>query len=287
MLLVTATWALLGVLCARYDLVISRTLVEPTAKWAALGERYGSLPGAYVLAVSAALLYLRAPAGAARSMPVQLALWCTSSICLATAVGVSAYRLLDHRFSVDEGLIAVSLAGSALFIARRRLEPGLKLSARVKRAAHWATVLGVSSWVVVHAAKTVWGRVRYRDLDHLATDFTPWYLPQGITGHASFPSGHTAMGWMLLPLVMLWPRGTVAARATALFGVCWGIFVALSRVVIGAHYASDVLFSTGLSATVMWFASRAQWQTSTTMPTQVKDAGAPDDLSSGPRESTG
>ena len=28
----------------------------------------------------------------------------------------------------------------------------------------------------------------------------------------------------------------------------WGLFVGLSRIVVGAHYASDVLFSTGMAA---------------------------------------
>ena len=30
----------------------------------------------------------------------------------------------------------------------------------------------------------------------------------------------------------------------------WGIFVGLSRIVIGAHYASDVLFSTSIAMVV-------------------------------------
>ncbi|MHA1742683.1 MAG: phosphatase PAP2 family protein, partial [Candidatus Heimdallarchaeota archaeon] len=33
----------------------------------------------------------------------------------------------------------------------------------------------------------------------------------------------------------------------------WGVFVAISRVRIGAHYASDVLFSTGLAFLVTIF----------------------------------
>ncbi|MCK4479401.1 MAG: phosphatase PAP2 family protein [Candidatus Lokiarchaeota archaeon] len=28
----------------------------------------------------------------------------------------------------------------------------------------------------------------------------------------------------------------------------WGLFVGLSRIIVGAHYASDVLFSTGFAA---------------------------------------
>jgi membrane-associated phospholipid phosphatase len=110
----------------------------------------------------------------------------------------------------------------------------------------------IGTWVLndllfVQITKTLWGRVRFRDLDALQANFTPWYLPQGITGHRSFPSGHAAMGWMLLPLLLLaLDRGRGVQVATGVLVVTWGVLVAVSRVVVGAHYASDVLFSSAV-----------------------------------------
>jgi len=103
--------------------------------------------------------------------------------------------------------------------------------------------------IFVQITKLLAGRVRFRDM--IGTDFslyTPWYSPPGPDLHnASFPSGHTAMGWMLLPLIVLvkdrHKRDPI--KRLAIFGsIIWGFFVAVSRVIIGAHFASDVLFST-------------------------------------------
>ena len=80
------------------------------------------------------------------------------------------------------------------------------------------------------------------------TDFTAWYLPQGLTGAHSFPSGHTMFGWMLLPLVLFtstkekWKKTILITLI-----IFWGLFVAITRVYSGFHYASDVLFSTGFT----------------------------------------
>jgi membrane-associated phospholipid phosphatase len=97
--------------------------------------------------------------------------------------------------------------------------------------------------ICIQLVKIFWGRVRFRDLDALHSNFTNWYLPNGITGHESFPSGHAAMAWMLLPLIILLPKkNKIAIIFTVGVITVWGIAVPLSRLVIGAHYASDVLF---------------------------------------------
>ena len=84
-------------------------------------------------------------------------------------------------------------------------------------------------------------------------EYAHWFIPQGITGNYSFPSGHTAMAWMLLPLLIplrtkLWKNPIRIVGTILIIG--WGIFVGLSRIAIGAHYASDVLFSTGIAILV-------------------------------------
>jgi len=71
---------------------------------------------------------------------------------------------------------------------------------------------------------------------------------QEIDWNAAFPSGHAAIGWLLLPLLYL--VLTKNWKVKALVGtlvISWGLFVLLGRVRIGAHYASDVLFPTGVA----------------------------------------
>jgi membrane-associated phospholipid phosphatase len=95
----------------------------------------------------------------------------------------------------------------------------------------------------IQGVKYFWGRVRFRELDAAFSQFTPWYLPQGFTGFDSFPSGHAAMGWMLLPLMILIIEQKKWLKFSAIvIIIVYAIILALSRIVIGAHFASDVLF---------------------------------------------
>ena len=51
------------------------------------------------------------------------------------------------------------------------------------------------------------------------------------------------MAWMLLPLIIFLPKkNKIATIITLGIIIAWGIAVPLSRLVIGAHYASDILF---------------------------------------------
>ena len=107
-------------------------------------------------------------------------------------------------------------------------------------------VIGMAFWGYVFGIQIVkffWGRVRFRELDAVFSQFTPWYLPQGFTGFDSFPSGHAATGFMLLAILILLEKKKMWMKNLALtLIIFWGILLAFSRVVIGAHYASDVLF---------------------------------------------
>ena len=91
--------------------------------------------------------------------------------------------------------------------------------------------------------KIFWGRIRFKDLTGYYSDFTPWYLPQGITGNQSFPSGHASMGFMMIALFVFIVDKPFYKRII-LKGliISWALAVCVSRVVIGAHFTSDVLF---------------------------------------------
>jgi membrane-associated phospholipid phosphatase len=62
------------------------------------------------------------------------------------------------------------------------------------------------------------------------------------------------MGWMLLPSLLIWPPGSAGYRWAFAVSFAWGAFVASSRVVIGAHYLSDVLFSSAFACGVVAYA---------------------------------
>ena len=96
---------------------------------------------------------------------------------------------------------------------------------------------------LVNLLKLLWGRTRFRDLDAAYTQFTAWYHPNGNTGDHSFPSGHTGSAGMsyllmLLPFVSdFWRRHR---RLAFWLAFCYTATVAATRLIMGAHYLSDV-----------------------------------------------
>ena len=121
----------------------------------------------------------------------------------------------SSRFLLPATLIAVVV----LLVAKRRFE---------------ALLMGASmaaATLLVYALKSLIGRARP------ALWETQWYWG------SSFPSGHTLSTAAFatagaLCLARLWPRSATPAMAVALL---WTGGVALSRLVLGAHWPSDVL----------------------------------------------
>lgn len=230
----------LALLCARYDLTVSIALADPSATWARFAERYGELPGFWAAAAAFSVPFLRATPGSAR----HLATWLAAALTFTLALGVSQLRLLGS----SPAPLALALVASLTFVlfglVHGRVGRAWTEHVGVRRASRATVWLSFASLLFVHPVKLLWGRVRFRDLDTTHAAFSAWYSPQGPTGHGSLPSGHTAMAWLLLPCVLLLARGTIARLVLTLLVVAWGAFVGLGRVVIGAHYASDVLLST-------------------------------------------
>lgn len=101
------------------------------------------------------------------------------------------------------------------------------------------------------ALKDYWGRVRPYELNASQKDFTPWFHPNGVNGHKSFPSGHSMAG--TLCIVFSWfAVQTKLRKCLWITGIVYAILLALSRVLIGAHFFSDVTFSVFLTATIIF-----------------------------------
>ncbi|MFO7769272.1 MAG: phosphatase PAP2 family protein [bacterium] len=254
---VLVLWAVLAAAFGAWDLPISRWAADPSSGWGRLVDRWGAFPGllvtlwALLLLASGALRGGGARDGAAGGLYTLLAM-----TALGYGGAVSAVNLgIPAADVASKGwLIWLTAGAAAVVMVILLVREGRPPTGRVRRAARAAFRLAVLDWLLfVQPAKLLWGRVRFYHLvppDY--TGFTPWYLPQGCTGHFSFPSGHTAMGWMLLPLLLLVSSRRPATRAavgTAIIG--WGLFVALGRVRYGAHFPSDVLFPTALAAVIM------------------------------------
>lgn len=107
--------------------------------------------------------------------------------------------------------------------------------------------------------KTIFGRVRFVNLDGTYSNYTRWYHINGFNGNRSFPSGHTASAGSLLALVaaplLIEMKGS---KKLLIRVVCISFIVltALSRMVLGMHFASDVLCGFIIAYTVREVALR-------------------------------
>lgn len=117
--------------------------------------------------------------------------------------------------------------------------------------------------IVMNALKSVWGRMRMREMTDPLSQFTPWYIITSRGGfdnrYASFPSGHSMNSAGVILLLMLPPfMPKLRGREKLLRGVAyaWALVVGFSRVVAGAHFSTDVI--AGILLSLMLFeAARA------------------------------
>ncbi len=253
-------WPLLLLLAAGlaaaavWDLDISRAMYSPGAGWAVFIEKYGETPGLFLSVWALLLLNAGLSGGKFRRIVLGLLSFAVCEllleyalfniICgrlgLRTAPEMAAFAAGSGR--LIRAITAPTLLAGMLLLNSRLKDRVLKNSAFAKTT---VALLALSQFMV-QTFKILWGRVRFRDLAPGFSDFSPWYLPQGAAG-TSFPSGHTALAWMLLPAFLLCGRSPLRRRLALGLSVVWGITVGLGRITAGAHYASDVLFASLLT----------------------------------------
>lgn len=102
--------------------------------------------------------------------------------------------------------------------------------------------------IVNNVFKQNWGRPRPHDVVTLGGDrayVAPWVKRPAANGN-SFASGHAATGfYLLVPYFLLRRRSPWWAAVFATLGIGYGAFVGYARMLQGAHFASDILWSLG------------------------------------------
>lgn len=247
---VIIAWAALAVLFLVTDLDISRAIAHPGSPLGLFFERFGDIPGLLIVLFASLVMFAQL-AGRKGWIPVALRviLFLLSVVIVFYIAGKlagpdSGFSALLRRRWVAFSLGIAAVVGLCLRLALGRVQ---SFAAKHPSFAGFTLRFAFFSYLLfVHGLKGIWGRTRFRDLAEGFANFTPWYHPSGFTGGASFPSGHTAMGWMLLPLFILVWRRRRALKVLVLSAIiAWALLVAYARILAGAHYASDVLFSTG------------------------------------------
>lgn len=239
---VILVWAILAIIFGIYDKQISIAFVDESSVWGNFGADYGEVPGYGLIAIALAT-YI---GGYISNIKMQKIL-CAIGIVVGVIYLILGISDLDVTDTSLGGTLILSLGIYMIITWNKDWKEFRKISGLISILALLNPLL------LVQLIKLTWGRVRFRDLAPGYIDFTPWFLPQGFTDNYSFPSGHTAMSMMLLPLLVYVKdkkfKDPVKILITVLV-IGWGLFVALSRIAVGAHYASDTLFSSGFAAII-------------------------------------
>lgn len=240
-------WIILAFLLESTDLWISRNLYNPTSIWSNFLEMFGEIPGLLVVLLGSHIYIVTLNSSSNSKKILFTSFLLTTSalvtiyIFFAISKGISGNNLFfnSNKNYFYFTAILLNIITTYLFRKRYKFSKKIILYSRVSFNMFFFGYL-----LFVEPLKIFWGRIRFRDLAENYSNFSAWYIPHGFTGNDSFPSGHAAMGWMLIALFVLFTDKSYRIRLL-LKGliISWAIAVSVSRVIIGAHYASDVIFS--------------------------------------------
>ena len=239
-------WIIAAFLLESSDLWISINLNNPNAPWVILLQKYGEIPGLLVVLIGIHIYIVTLKASSnIKTILLTGFLLTTGSlitiyIMLTVASAVSGnsdfFNLNRNYFFL--AAVFFNILMSLLFRKRHKFSKQSVLFSRISFKMFFYGYL-----LIATPLKIFWGRIRFRDLAENYSNFTPWYYPNGITGNQSFPSGHAAMSFMMIAMFIFFMDKPFYKRII-LKGliISWGLVVCTSRVVIGAHFTSDVLF---------------------------------------------
>lgn len=243
-------WIILAVIFGIYDLDISKQIVNQNSGWAKFLENYGMIPGLFIILSGIYIYYSFIKSKSDVWSYIQKVVF----FLVSSGLIYHLSEIVIGDFATNNLIVflIISFAISLIFFITLHFKSQVQNILAVSYARVVVEVALFGYVIFIQGVKYFWGRVRFRELDAAFLQFTAWYLPQGFTGHDSFPSGHAAMGWILLTLLILLANKKQWVKYSAIVIIfLWGVVLALSRVVIGAHYSSDVLF--GSAVIIFWY----------------------------------
>lgn len=243
LIVVVIPWIILAIIFGIFDLEISIAVVkEINYGWGNFGADFGEAPGWALILIAIAII-----AGSFHSHTTKQKI----PAFIIIFIGVMLFFIGIVGNDKDLIIMGPSIFSSTTFFVILTFNKDYK---KYRNIALVIFILAlINPLIIVQVVKLIWGRVRFRDLAANYSNYTPWFIINGYNGNQSFPSGHAAMAAMFLPLLI-----TIKDRkwkdpikiVVSILVVGWSLFVGASRVVVGAHYASDVLFSLGMASIV-------------------------------------
>lgn len=253
------TAVVLLIVAAFYDLQISHALSNSDSVYGLLFATLGEVPAYIVLPISGVILFycnFNCRQSYTIALKVLAAILVYVGFFVWGAMGTRTGEIA-HIYEIS-ALYSIVLTAAALTLGRF-----IKIDYdKYLKFALFALTVMLITLIAIRLMKLAWGRMRYRDMLKIGdfSGFTPWYLPQGATGMTSFPSGHSASACNIFIFVVLFKGKTrIVANCVAILFVVLTMF---SRIVINAHFLSDVVMGAGISY-ICYYAARAAFERKT------------------------
>lgn len=250
-----------------WDYPISQALYNPNNPFGIFFASFGELPASVGL-LFAGMMLLRGH-NRDRAKRAAGARQIIGGLLLCAVGGGMLLIIPGHYLPVSR--LAAALIGGAIGAV------AVPLSLVLCRRADRVTMLRIAAVLVmviaaelltVNVLKVIWERPRMRLMaQNSAVYFRPWWVIGGelkdkltAAGIAadefkSFPSAHTSSGAVMMLLALL-PRltGGSPGKGRVLFyiGAGWGGLVALSRIIMGAHFVTDTTVGFTVTLLLVW-----------------------------------
>jgi lipid A 4'-phosphatase len=157
-------------------------------------------------------------------------------------------------------LLAYASAGFALLVLGISLfRPRARLWVDRKSAVFLLLALVAGPGLVTNAIlKDHWGRARPFQIEEFGgkSEFTPaLQITDQCYGNCSFVAGHPSMAFYLIAFALL-VRDPLRRKFAIAASIAFGLLAGYGRVVQGAHFFSDVIFSGLINCGLIWLLHR-------------------------------
>lgn len=266
-------FALLAIISGIYDLQINIALYNPNSFYAQIFQRLGEMPSYLTPAVAGCILFYQ-DWGRNKWEKIGWKVICGIVIFAGFYFGIGHW-FWKNFINKDLLYAAFYKILFTLMMTGVTLLCGLFVPKKAMKKLCWFAIFLIIavalSNIIVQIMKMIWSRQRFRVMYADGKNFegfSPWYLPQGFTkrpesyiakyeaidvglGHGgndafkSFPSGHTVAAAASFGVIIIPEMYENMKKWKPLFWaipIAYTVLVAISRIVAGAHYLSDVLF---------------------------------------------
>lgn len=235
-----------------FDFEISSALYHKNNFFGLFFAAYGQLPFNLGFAISGAIMFLISLKTNKKIWIIWGILLNLLSLVLCTISPLLYIKNFTWGLSLIISFILIIICDYLIYLYLKDVEVK-----RLIKYLKFLLLVLILQMMAINLIKLWWGRPRMRMIvTREDAYFVPWYildnglkdnlLQQGVALEElkSFPSGHTSaatciLAYSLLPLVKNSDNKKTANRCLAV-SLCYILVVAMSRIVAGAHFVSDV-----------------------------------------------